>query len=227
MATVSLFDRMGSDRHVAAYAWTSTNKNGTAFTCDEQEIKRIIRFCMKGSGPGRPHASPFGHGHISVYATDIPLFVVGQWERHRTQTYSEESLRYVISPGDFYVPKPEDVRRQVGRPGSYTYEPLDPEVAEKVIAIIERNGMRAIADYREILALGAGAELARTVLPMGIFKRLYATASLRNWLNFLVLRNDAHAQLEIQRCAVQIEAILEDLYPLTMAAWNEFGRPAL
>lgn len=222
---VSLFDHMGSDRHVAAYAWTSTNKDETAFTCDEKEIRRIIRFCMKGSGPGKVHASPFGHSHVSFQATDIPLFVVAQWERHRTQNYSEESLRYVISPGDFYIPRPEDVRCQIGKPGAYSYIQAPTDVAEKAIAIIHRNGMRAIQDYQELLDLGIAAELARTVLPLGIFKKLYATASLRNWLGYLVLRNEDHTQLEHRRCAEQIEATLDDLYPITMAAWNEFGRP--
>lgn len=225
---VTFFDGMGSDRHVAAYAWTSTDKDRTAFDCDEKEIRRIIRFCMKGSGPGRPHASPFGHSHISVHATDIPLFVVAQWERHRTQNFSEESLRYVISPGDFYVPSPERVRGQVGRPGAYTYTQLDAQTAEKIIAIIHRNGMRAIADYQEILDLGGAAELARTVLPLGIFKKLYATASLRNWLGYLVLRNEEHTQVEHREdVAEQIEAILWDRFPITMAAWDEFGRPTL
>ena len=227
MATVTLFDQMGSDRHVAAYGWASTNKDETAFTCDEKEVRRLIRFLMKGSGPGRPHASPFGHCHISVRASDIPLFVVGQWERHRTQNFSEESLRYTISAGDFYVPKPADVRRQVGRPGAYTYEVCEPETAAQVVSIIEDAGMRAILDYQRLLDLGIAAEQARTVLPMGIFKKLYATASLRNWLNFLVLRNDEHAQTEIRECAIQIEAILNELFPLTMEAWNEFGRPTL
>ena len=224
---VTLFDKMGSDRHIAAYAWTSTNKDETAFTCSDKEIQRIIRFCMKGSGPGRVHASPFGHSHVSVHATDIPLFVVAQWERHRTQNFSEESLRYVISPGDFYVPNLEDVRTQVGRPGAYAYEQAPFDVAEKIVAIIQRNGMRAIEDYREILELGGAAELARTVLPLGIFKRLYATASLRNWLGYLVLRNEDHTQLEHRRCAEQIEEILRALYPMTMDAWDEFDRPVL
>jgi thymidylate synthase (FAD) len=89
---------------------------------------------------------------------------------------------------------------------------------------IERANERAIFAYIEMVDDGVAPELARTVLPLGTLTRFYATASLRNWLGFLVQRNDEHAQLEIRRCAEQVEAILNDLYPVTMRLWNEFGR---
>lgn len=219
---VSLFDHSGSDRHIAAYFWASTDKVQQAWTCPIADVERVIRFGMKAQPVA--HGSPFGHSVATFWCTDIPLFVVAQWERHRTQNYSEESFRYVVSEGDYYVPEPVDVRGQKGRPGRYLMTGLKKGQVTEGIAIVRRNGMNSVLDYNALLALGWAPELARTVLPTGSYKRLFATASLRNWLGFLAQRTDDAAQLEIRHCANAVERQLTDLYPVTMRLWNEAGR---
>jgi thymidylate synthase (FAD) len=220
---VTLFDHNGSDRHVAAYFWTSTDKDADAFTCPDAEVERVLRFGMKAQPV--PHATPFGHPHVTVHVTDVPLFVVHQWQRHRVQNYSEKSLRYTTTTGGAYVPERGDVRVQMGRPGAYAFAQMgSDDAAREVEKEIEFANDEAYSSYLRLCDLGVANELARTVLPLGTLTRFYATASLRNWLGFLVQRNDEHAQLEIRRCAEQVEAILNDLYPVTMRLWNEFGR---
>jgi thymidylate synthase (FAD) len=222
---VTLFDHNGSDRHVAAYFWTSTDKDADAFTCPESEVERVLRFGMKAAPV--PHATPFGHPHVTVHVTDVPLFVVHQWQRHRVQNYSEKSHRYTSADAGFYIPDIADVRMQEGRPGHYRFRPLDPDNAKQVIAAMGRLYDEAWRRYDTMVAYGVANELARAVLPSGLLTQMYATASLRNWLGFLVQRNDEHAQLEIRRCAEQVEAILHDLYPITMRLWVEYGRRAV
>lgn len=220
---VSLFDHNGSDRHIAAYFWTSTDKDDDAFVCPEAEVERVIRFGMKAQPV--PHATPFGHSHVTVKADDIPLFVVAQWQRHRVQNYSQKSLRYTTSEGAYYIPEAEDMRVQLGRPGHYTFRPVqDNGTAQWARKQIDEAGKAAYEAYGRLVAAGVAMELARTVLPVGTLTRMYATASLRNWLGWLVQRNDSHAQLEIQRCAAQVEDILDELYPITMRLWREYGR---
>ena len=34
-------------------------------------------------------------------------------------------MRYAKATDEFYVPEPEDVRTQVGKPGAYSFEPVD------------------------------------------------------------------------------------------------------
>lgn len=218
---VTLFDHNGSDRHVAAYFWTSTDKDSDAFTCDEAEVERVLRFGMKASPV--PHATPFGHSVVTVHV-EAPLFVIHQWQRHRVQNYSEKSHRYTEAGRKFYTPKTEDVRGQVGRPGHYTFEGFDADAADDVRYAMSYACNESFSAYRRLMDLGVAAELARIVLPSALLTRMYATASLRNWLGFLVQRNDEHAQLEIRRCAEQVEEILNGLYPITMRLWNEFGR---
>lgn len=75
--------------------------------------------------------------------------------------------------------------------------------------------------------MGVAREVARNVLPLGTMTRFYATASLRNWLGFLVLRDHESALLEIRREAQAVRAILDGLYSITMRAWKDAGEPAL
>lgn len=222
---VAYFDHSGSDRHVAAYFWTSTEKDEDAFTCEEEDVERILRFGMRADPP---HATPFGHPHLTVKVEEIPLPIAEQWIRHRVQNFSKKSYRYVRGDGAAYIPPVDDMRRQVGRPGHYVYDPLDPEMAVRAQEVMARVYAVCAEAYDELVEdVGLAQELARFVLPTGTATRMYATASLRNWLNFLHLRADEHAQVEIRRCAEQVEAILDEHYPITMRLWRKYGRKAL
>lgn len=215
---------LGSDRHVAMAAWASTKEEPEyAFQCEEKEIVRIIRFLMR-----EQHASPFGHPHIMVDVRDCPLFVLGQWLRHRSwASFSVLSLRYTLSLLRFYRPAPSARRSQVGRPGRYSFAPIK-GVRNWMIGWIYGFGYWIAAVlYLWLTRLGVANEIARAILPEGTLTRFYATVSLRNGINFLILRDSPHAQFEIREAAAQVRKILEQEFPLSMAAWEEFGRPQL
>lgn len=215
---------LGSDRHIAMAAWSSTKEEPEyAMLCDEKEIVRIIRFLMRDR-----HASPFGHPHIMLDIRDCPLFVLGQWLRHRSwASFSVLSLRYTHSLLRFYGPAPSVLRTQSGRPGKYTFTPLEGWRNWTSRWIYGFAYWMAAVLYLWLIRLGVAKEIARAVLPEGTLTRFYATVSLRNAINFLVLREDEHAQFEIRQAATQLRIILEREFPLTMAAWHEFGRPQL
>lgn len=219
---VTLFDHNGSDRHVAAYFWTSTDKDSDAFECPESEIERVIRFGMKAKPV--PHATPFGHSRMTVHADGLPMPIAEQWLRHRVQNFSKKSYRYVEAEPAFYEIPPEDMRCQVGRPGHYTFEPMPGLEATACADILRDAYADAWMHYRRLRERNLCNEQARFALSMGLMTRMYASADLRGWLNFCVQRNDSHAQVEVQRCAEQIEPILDSLYPITMRLWRECGR---
>ena len=54
-----------------------------------------------------------------------------------------------------------------------------------------------------------------------------ATASYRNWLTWLVQRNDSHAQAEIVQVATQVEEIVAQCIPITYDLWLSHGRRPL
>jgi thymidylate synthase (FAD) len=215
---------LGSDRHVAMAAWSSTKEDPEyAMTCPEKEITRIIRFLMRDK-----HASPFGHPHLMLDVRDCPLFVLGQWLRHRSwASFSVLSLRYTYSLLRFYRPDHDAVRMQEGRPGHYTFTPIEGWRNWMSRWVYGFAYWMAAVLYLWLTRLGVAKEIARAVLPEGTLTRFYATVSLRNAINFLVLREDEHAQFEIRQAATALRKILEQEYPLSMAAWEEFGRPQL
>jgi thymidylate synthase (FAD) len=221
--TVTLADDgvMGTDVTVARRAWVSTQRDQREAT--PEAVEKLIRFLLSN----RPtHASPFGHPHVT-FLVECPIFVAREWMRHRTQTYSEVSSRYSDMSGEAYLPPLADFRTQVGRPGDYHMERMLTEDAETARHFMEGTYSVAATSYRHLLDLGVAREVARNVLPVGTMTRFYATASLRNWLGFLVLRNHPAALLEIRREAEAVEAMLADLFPVTMRVWTEEGRPTL
>ena len=141
-------------------------------------------------------------------------------------SFNEESARYHQLEGDFYVPAPEDVRSQVGKPGAYTFDPVDPGTAEAVRTGLAAQYEQAYRLYQELIDRGLAKELARCVLPMGTFTQFYWTVNARSLMNFLSLRAADAAQLEIRRYAEAIETLFAELMPVTHEAFLENGRVA-
>lgn len=141
-------------------------------------------------------------------------------------SFNEESARYHQLEGDFYVPAPEDVRSQVGKPGAYTFERVPAEVADGVRVDLSEHYERAYRLYRELIDRGLAKELARCVLPMGTFTQFYWTVNARSLMNFVSLRAADTAQLEIRRYAEAVEELFAELMPVTHAAFVANDRTA-
>jgi thymidylate synthase (FAD) len=91
----------------------------------------------------------------------------------------------------------------------------------------------ADAAYKTVLALGQSKELARSVLPVGTYSRMWATCNARSLMHFLSLRTHepgskfiSYPQAEIEEAARQIEAWFAEEMPLTYEAWVANGRVA-
>jgi hypothetical protein len=141
-------------------------------------------------------------------------------------SFNEESARYHELEGDFYVPAAEDVRSQVGKPGAYSFEPVDAETAEAFRADLGEFYERTYRLYQEFIERGIAKELARSVLPMGTFTQFYWTVNARSLMNFLSLRAAETAQYEIRRYAEALEPFFAELMPVTYEAFVASGRVA-
>src|SRR5437763_13279420 len=119
---VRLDGAMASDLSVVNGARVSFARRKEAL--DESD-EGLIRFLMR-----ERHGTPFEHNAFRFHVR-CPIFVAREWFRHRVGSFNEFSLRYAKATDDLYVPEPEDVRSQVGKPGAYTFEPVDPELAER------------------------------------------------------------------------------------------------
>jgi thymidylate synthase (FAD) len=180
----------------------------------------LIRFLMRDR-----HGTPFEHNAFRFHIR-TPIFVAREWFRHRVGSFNEFSMRYARATDDFYVPAVEDVRSQVGKPGSYSFEPVDPELAERTRDELREVYEHAYATYERLVEEGVARELARAVLPVGAYTEFFWTVNARALMNFLSLRNAETAQREIRRYAEACERFFEQHMPVTYAAFVASGRVA-
>lgn len=180
----------------------------------------LIRFLMRNR-----HATPFEHNMLR-YHVRCPISVAREWVRHRWSSFNEHSLRYSEAVDEFYVPQAEQIRTQVGKPGSYTYEPVEPGVAEQAQTVMRQHYDRAWAAYRELMEMGVAREVARNLLPVGLYTEFYWTVNARSLMNFLSLRNAPDAMWEIREYAGAVEEFFAEVMPVTYSAFVEFGRVA-
>jgi thymidylate synthase (FAD) len=180
----------------------------------------LIRFLMR-----ERHGTPFEHNAFRFHVR-CPIFVAREWFRHRVGSFNEFSLRYARASDDFYVPEPEDVRTQVGKPGAYSFEPVSDEISETTRERLQEVYETAYRAYEELVELGVARELARSVLPVGAYTEFYWTVNARSLMNFLSLRNSETAQREIRRYAEACERFLEQRMPVTYAAFVANDRTA-
>jgi thymidylate synthase (FAD) len=213
---VALDGALASDLAVVNGARVSFNQASQEMTPkDEGLIKFLVR---------ERHGSPFEHGYFR-FLVKAPLFVVREHHRHRAgHSYNEWSGRYSKMEAEFYIP--EFVRTQVGKPGAYTFEPVDDETREATRREIAENADRAFEAYERMLELGVAQEVARAVLPLSTYTKYYWSCNPRSLMHFCSLRNHESAQYEIRQYAAAAESFLEKLMPVTHAAFVANDRVA-
>ena len=180
----------------------------------------LIRFLMR-----ERHGTPFEHNAFRFHIR-TPLFVAREWFRHRIGSFNEFSMRYARATDEFYIPEPEDVRSQVGKPGAYSFEPVSDELAETAREELRAVYVAAYAAYERLVEAGVARELARAAIPVGAYTEFYWTVNARALMNFVSLRAADTAQREIRRYADACELFLAEKMPVTHASFVASDRVA-
>jgi thymidylate synthase (FAD) len=186
----------------------------------DESDEGLIRFLLR-----ERHGTPFEHNSFRFHIR-APIFVAREWFRHRIGSFNEFSLRYAKATEDFYVPERQDVRTQVGKPGAYSFEPVDDDLAEQTREELREVYDLAFATYERLVEAGVARELARCALPVGAYTEFYWTVNARALMNFVSLRASETAQREIRRYADAVEQFLATKMPVTYAAFVAAGRVA-
>ena len=194
-------------------AWRAGQDEGS----DERLIYRLLR---------KRHTSPF-ESVSCTFEVVAPIFVYREWHRHRTQSFSEQSARYMEMPELFFVPDPTLIgaQQQTEKQAREISDSIDPallKMRQEDCAILDAHNSTSFGTYRYLLAQGWPRELARTVLPVGTYSKMQATANLLNWFRFLELRLAVGAQREIRVYAQAILKLLTLLAPVSCAAFKKF-----
>jgi len=207
---VRLVETWGSDERIVEAARMSTGGGFRGWPGDE----RLLRYLWD-----HRHTSPFEMAGLIVEVR-APLFVFREWHRHRTQSFNELSGRYVAMPDDDYTPTLDRVmasqsttNRQAQGSGAELTEGDAHAWLDELGSLYDH----AQQVYASGLRAGVARELARLAVPVARYSVMRASATLRNWLGFLSLRQDESAQWEIRQYAHAVAALVVEHFPRTAA----------
>ena len=230
--TVRLVQHCGGDTMLAAAARVSVLGqaviDGTAF--EPGELEGLLRYLMQHC-----HGSPFEHGSMTFFV-HAPIFVFREWHRHRVGfSYNEESARYRPLKPVFW--RPSFNRRMMDKPGSKAARPqFETGTAQQHLDAVTAMTSAYACAYRVYVGMlnrGVAREVARAVLPVGIYSSMWVTCNPRSLMHFLSLRTHredakfiSYPQAEIEQAAVQMETLAGAVWPVTLRLFNELGRVA-
>jgi thymidylate synthase (FAD) len=218
---IRVVDYMGDDSAIVQAARVSYGRGTRKMTEDRGLIRYLLR---------HRHTTPFEMAEIKLHVK-LPIFVARQWIRHRTASVNEYSARYSILDKEFYVPAPEHLAVQSVSNRQGRGATLKGAEAVRVLDILRSDAETAYAHYLQMLnengesgseGQGLGRELARINLSLNFYTQWYWKIDLHNYMNFLRLRGDPHAQYEIRAYAEAMLVIMKNWVPLTYEAFLEF-----
>lgn len=223
---VDLVQWAGDDEFICKAARVSTLG---AASIDSKESEGLLMFLMRNR-----HGSPFEHGLMTFRITG-PIFMWREFMRHRIGfSYNEESGRYKILDGVFYLPSARRKLIQVGKPGEYEFREGTAEHYDIMRENKIKSYKRAWKSYNIQLTAGIAKEVARMDLPVATYSTAYVTCNPRSLMSFLGLRTYGNLsshfkstpQWEISDVADKMEAHFAKLYPITQAIFDRNGRVA-
>lgn len=207
----------GGDLPIVNAARVSYNRVSTRF--DSRDYG-VLNYMMR-----ERHGTPF-EAAMAQFRVRCTIKEAREWFRHRWSSFNEHSSRYSARIHDTYTPGPEAMRRQVGKPGHYQMEPITDEAT---IFAIQNEFAEMYADmerhYERLLELGAAQELASFAYNLGQMTEFVWTVNARSLCNFMSLRMDDRAFLEIRRKAFRVHDFARDIIPATVELWNQHRRP--
>ena len=182
------------------------------FMGGDEAVIRNARLCWRSEHRSNPpadrnlikhlitegHWSPF-EAMVFTFEVKAPIFVARQWMRHRIGSYNEESLRYCVAEREFFIP-----------------EGLD----DSLEWAWRQNNERQFSAYELAVKAGMPKEIARSLLPLGVYTRFYWTVNGRSLMNFLKLRTDLAAQKEIRDYAEAILEMVKEVAPMSFPAFE-------
>lgn len=231
---VTLRNLAGPTRRTEGHQWSNMNAGGLRyFDADDTDVANSARMSFEGQDQERgyeiemklnrylmanKHMTPFES--IEVWLEmKLPIFVARQFVRHRTATLNEVSGRYVQLPAEWYIPETvgaAPVDKKQGQSNTL------PEVEQEMFkAILNDHCQHGYHAYSAAIQRGVAPEHARLFLSLNHYTHWLWKQDLRNLLHFLALRDHSHAQIEAQRYAQAVVALLEPHIPGLIGLYRE------
>ena len=216
---VRVIDYMGNDSSIVQAARVSYGKGTKQLNQD----KNLINYLLS-----HRHSTPFEMNEIKFHIK-LPIFVARQWIRHRTANVNEYSARYSILDNEFYIPNPKELKPQSKTNNQGRSGDLDGSEKKLYMRVLRENSKDSFKKYNFLLnqnddevdskRQGLARELSRIVLPLNSYTQWYWKIDLHNFMHFLALRFDEHAQYEIRVYAEIMMNIMKKWVPHTYEAF--------
>lgn len=226
---VAIVQSMGGDETIAMAAMVSTS-GAIKESVSPEKVKGLI-----GSLLRQKHGTPFEHSAITFFVR-APIFVWREWHRHRIgMSYNEQSARYSKLDAEFWLP-PEG-RKMIPVDGYKAMRPVFQAATEGEYNYVRSAMMKSYhasyEEYENLIKYGIAKEVARAVLPVGIYSSCWVTCNPRSLMHFLSLRvhdplaaHPSFPQAEIEVAAKACEEIFKLGWPITHAAFVSNARVA-
>jgi len=215
---IRLIDYMGSDQAIVQAARISYG----AGTRRLSEDRGLIRYLMR-----HLHTTPFEMCEIKFHVR-VPMDCWRQWIRHRTASVNEYSTRYSVAIDSAQRTDRNQWRSQssANKQGSAGF--LDNAIGQDLSRAEAELHKHIRATYDQRLEAGVAREQARKDLSLSTYTEAYWKIDLHNLFHFLMLRMDAHAQLEIRSYANVIgNEIVSKWCPLAWEAFVDYRLKAI
>lgn len=207
---VRYIDHLGTDQRIVEAARVSFHSASKG----EEQDKKLLHYLMKNR-----HTSPFEQCNIT-FNIKFPIFLMRQFVRHRTFRLNEWSGQYSELADEFFLPVEWRTAATGGnKQGSLSSDKIEQQICN---GLCKQAYESCYAVYKGLLLRGVAKEQARFVLPVGIYTEIYVNCDLHNLIHFLRLRQDGHAQAEIQDVANAMFAIAKELFPWTFEAFVKY-----
>jgi len=212
---VELLDTFGDDLTVVNAARVSFGKEVHEMSVGDEKLIKYLA--------SHNHITPFFHPQVRL-RIKMPIFVSREWFRHQIGfARNEISRRYVDSVPECYMPVTIRERDSNLKQGSkLTSVPHEQEC----LTLIDECNTVAMDVYKALLDKKVAPELARTVLPQGMFTEFIETGSLAAYARLCQLRLDPSAQWEIREYAAAVSELLALKFPVSWTYLAPSAAPA-
>lgn len=204
---------------IIAYVARVTSKDQS-----NPKIQGLLKYCAR-----ERHWSVFEQADMTVEIV-TPLAISIQALRHRSYCFQQFSGRYESQEmmaqhtedlpaynGMFYIPEQARLQDTKNRQNSLLAE--DPSLTDRMWAEMEFAYKACHQAYKNLLDMGIAKEIARFVLPEGVYTRLYMKGSVRSFIHYLSVRDDEGvAQYEHVELARAVRAVFANQFPIIYSA---------
>lgn len=213
---VELIGWYGGDKAIARAAWTSTSIDVDAKT--DEQIRNLIVNILWNNGTGKPHKTPFERGIVEFNITVEQASHIHML-KHRLANINGESARYkelkedrMYLPEDFRgipVDKKHHNLNYIGQQVDANWGDYDwLQALHDFSTLGNMLYHKCLEDLTPVLGRKRAKESARFFKTMNSQLTLSVMMNMSCFINFVTLRADEAAQVEIQGVAnAMVEAV--------------------